>query len=76
MLTVEVTTLEDTLSAPADFVDAVLLQDCIDRLPEPLPRLLRLRMKGLTQSETARLLGLTQVRVSRLERRARELLAT
>lgn len=51
-----------------DWMTRLLLRDVIARLPREDQRLLLLRYhRGLTQSETARVLGITQVRVSRRE---------
>ncbi len=54
-------------------IDRLALRQCLDELPEEERTLLILRYyRGKTQSETAQLLGLTQVRVSRMERRILE----
>ena len=69
--------LDDAMPDPqgGDFVDELLLRDVLDRLPPPMPRLLRLRCEqGLSQADVAARLQMTQVQVSRLERRAKELL--
>lgn len=55
-----------------DFENRVLLRDALSRLPPPLPRVVRLRfVMGLSQQETARLLGVSQSCVSRWEGKAR-----
>ena len=56
-----------------DFENWVLLRDALGRLPPPLPRVVRLRfVMGLSQQETARLLGVSQSCVSRWEGKARQ----
>lgn len=51
-----------------DWMTRLLLRDVIARLPRDDQRLLLLRYhRGLTQTETARALGITQVKVSRRE---------
>ena len=52
-------------------VERLTLRTAIDALPERERQVLLLRYyKGLTQMNTARVLGVSQVQVSRLERRA------
>lgn len=59
------------------FEEHVLLLDAIRRLPPPLPQVCRLRFqKGLTQQQTARLLGLSQSRISRLEAQIRSAISS
>lgn len=59
--------------AEAGFEDLVLLRDALSRLPPPLPRVVRLRFAlGLSQQQTARLLGVSQSCVSRWEKQARQ----
>ena len=54
-------------------VERLTLRTAIDALPERERQVLLLRYyKGLTQMNTARVLGVSQVQVSRLERRALE----
>lgn len=57
--------------APEDtLVERIALREAIDRLPERERMTILLRyFKGLTQERTARVLGVSQVQVSRLERR-------
>ena len=66
-------TLEGTLGtdAPEDaMVERIALREAIDRLPEKERMTILLRyFKGLTQEQAARILGVSQVQVSRLERR-------
>lgn len=69
---------ERMLSAPEEgpvqpgFEDHVLLLDMLRRLPPPLPQVCRLRFrKGLSQQQTARLLGVSQSFISRCETRIR-----
>ena len=61
-------------------VERIALRDAIDALPEKERKTILLRFfKGLTQEQTARILQVSQVQVSRLERRSlqklRDLLA-
>ena len=52
------------------FVERMALRTAIDRLPERERKLILLRYyKGLTQDKTAKILGISQVQVSRLEKR-------
>lgn len=52
-------------------VERLTLRSAIAALPEREQQVLLLRYyKGLTQMNTARVLGVSQVQVSRLERRA------
>lgn len=71
--TVEGLTLEGTLGTDAPeetMVERIALRQAIDRLPEKERMTILLRyFKGLTQQQTARLLGVSQVQISRLERR-------
>ena len=66
-------TLEGTLGTDAPeegLVEKLALREAIDRLPEKDRMTILLRyFKGLTQERTARVLGVSQVQVSRLERR-------
>ena len=81
--TAEGLTLESTLRAEepdVTLVERIALRDAIDALPEKERKTILLRFfKGLTQEQTARILQVSQVQVSRLERRSlqklRELLA-
>lgn len=51
-------------------VERIALREAIDRLPEKERMTILLRyFKGLTQEQTARVLGVSQVQISRLERR-------
>ena len=76
-------TLEGTLGTDAPeegMVERIALREAIDRLPERERMTILLRyFKGLTQEQTARVLGVSQVQISRLERRSlrrlRELLS-
>ena len=67
-------TLEGMLTAGNEeegMVERITLRAAIDALPEREQQVLLLRYyKGLTQMNTARVLGVSQVQVSRLERRA------
>ena len=52
-------------------VERIALRSSIDALPEREKLTILLRFfKGLTQDQTARLLGVSQVQVSRLEKKA------
>lgn len=66
-------TLEGTLGTEAPeetMVERIALRQAIDRLPEKERMTILLRyFKSLTQDQTARILGVSQVQVSRLERR-------
>ena len=66
-------TLEGTLGTEApeeSLVERIALREAIDHLPEKERMTILLRyFKGLTQDQTARILGVSQVQVSRLERR-------
>ena len=72
--TTEGLTLESTLgtTAPEEhLIEELSLREAIDRLPEKERMTVLLRyFKGLTQAQTARILGVSQVQVSRLERRS------
>ena len=67
-------TLEGMLGTDAPeegLVERIALREAIDHLPEKERMTILLRyFKGLTQERTARVLGVSQVQVSRLERRA------
>ena len=66
-------TLEGTLGTEAPeegLVERIALREAIDHLPEKERMTILLRyFKGMTQEQTARVLGVSQVQVSRLERR-------
>ena len=54
-------------------VEKIALREAIDQLPEKERMTILLRyFKGLTQEQTARVLGVSQVQISRLERRGLE----
>ena len=69
-------TLEGMLTAGSEedgMVERITLRSAIRDLPEREQQVLLLRYyRGLTQMNTARVLGISQVQVSRLERRALE----
>ena len=51
-------------------VEKIALRESIDQLPEKERMTILLRyFKNLTQQQTARILGVSQVQISRLERR-------
>ncbi|WP_298017343.1 sigma-70 family RNA polymerase sigma factor [uncultured Dysosmobacter sp.] len=66
-------TLEGMLGTEAPeegLVERIALREAIDQLPEKERMTILLRyFKGLTQERTARVLGVSQVQISRLERR-------
>ncbi len=64
--------LEETLWTDnvASFSDALALRQAVDKLPETERKIVLLRYyKGMSQAATAKVLGLTQVKVSRLEKK-------
>lgn len=67
-------TLESVLSAGSmedDLIERVTLRQAIDTLPERERMVILLRFyKNLTQDKASRVLGVSQVQVSRMERRA------
>ena len=69
-------TLEGMLGTDAPeegMVERIALRESIDQLPEKERMTILLRyFKGLTQEQTARILGVSQVQISRLERRGLE----
>ena len=69
-------TLEGTLGTDAPeeaLVESIALRQQIECLPEREKMVILLRFyKGLTQEQSARILGVSQVQVSRLERKALE----
>lgn len=72
--TIEGLTLEGTLGTEApeeQMVERIALREAIDQLPERERMTILLRyFKGLTQEQTARIIGVSQVQVSRLERKS------
>lgn len=69
-------TLEGTLGTEAPeegLVERIALREAIDHLPEKERMTILLRFfKGLTQEQTARIVGVSQVQISRLEHRGLE----
>ena len=62
------TQMSELLPDHDDWMSRLLMRDLISRLPERDQKLLLLRYRyGLSQTETARRLGMTQVQVSRRE---------
>ena len=60
--------MADMLPDRDDWMNRLLLRDLVARLPERDRKLVLLRYRyGLSQTETARRLGMTQVQVSRRE---------
>ena len=74
--TAEGLTLESTLGTDAEeerLVERIALREAIDTLPEKERMTILLRFfKGLTQEQTARIVGVSQVQISRLEHRGLE----
>lgn len=72
--TAEGMTLESVLAAEETedaLVENIALRACVDALPQKERMTVLLRhWRGFTQEQTARVLGVSQVQVSRLERRA------
>ena len=72
--TVDGLTLEGTLGTDApeeQMVERIALREAIDQLPERERMIILLRyFKGLTQEQAARIIGISQVQVSRLERKS------
>ena len=72
--TAEGLTLESTLGTAGpeeNLVEKIALREAIDTLPEREKMTILLRFfKGLTQEQTARILQVSQVQISRLDRRA------
>ena len=68
--------LEGMVASPEeDLVERVALRTAIDRLPQQQRMLILLRYyRGLTQDRTAKILGVSQVQVSRLEKKALQFL--
>lgn len=69
-------TLESTLASPLGeehLLEHIALRSAIDALPEQEKKTILLRFyKGLTQQQCAKILSVSQVQVSRLEKRALE----
>lgn len=67
-------TLEDVLSNDGEeerMLERLALREAIARLPEREQMVIKLRyFHGLTQDKTAKILGVSQVQISRLEKRA------
>ena len=78
--TAEGLTLEGILGTEApeeSIVERIALREAIDRLPEKERMTILLRyFRGMTQEQTARVLGVSQVQISRLERRGLDRLRT
>lgn len=69
-------TLAEKLPArdnPEDMLDRMLLKQAIEKLPEREKKIVFLRyFRDMTQSEVARLIGVSQVQISRIESRLME----
>ncbi len=62
--------LEDKRTGEADLINRITVRQMLDSLGERDRRLIHLRyMEGKTQTESARMLGMNQVAVSRLEKK-------
>ena len=62
--------LEDTKENERELIDRITISQMLERLEEKDRQLIELRyMEGKTQSESARILGMNQVAVSRSEKR-------
>ena len=60
-----------------DLLDKLLLREALDRLPERERMIICLRfLHGLTQDKTAQIVKVSQVQVSRLERKALQIMRT
>ena len=74
--TAEGLTLESTLGTEGEeerLIENIALREAIDTLPKKERMTILLRFfKGLTQEQTARIVGVSQVQVSRLEHRGLE----
>ena len=71
-LTLE-STLADSAATEESMVERIALRSAIRALPDQEQKTILLRFyKGLTQQQCARILGVSQVQVSRLEKRALE----
>ena len=70
--------LEDVLTTGAmeeEILDKIAIRDAIQKLPEREQLVIKLRFfHSLTQDKTAKLLGVSQVQVSRIEKKALKLL--
>ena len=73
-------TLEDVLtegSMEETLVERIALKEAIGMLPERERSVIALRYyRGLTQDKTAKILGVSQVQISRIEKKALQLLRT
>lgn len=71
-------TLESTLGNEGieeNLVEKISLREAVDSLPEREKKLILLRFyKGMTQQQTVRILGVSQVQISRMERKSIETL--
>ncbi len=69
-------TLESTIASTATeegMLEKIALRAAVDQLPDQEKKTIMLRFyKGLTQQQCARILGVSQVQISRLEKRALE----
>lgn len=71
-------TLEDVLttgSVEEEMVESIALKEAVTKLPDREKKVIAFRYyRGLTQDQTAKLMGVSQVQVSRIERKALQLL--
>lgn len=64
--------LEDKVGTEVDFDERLVIQDFLELLDGKNKQVIKLRLKGLTQSEIATIVGVSQVQVSRIIKKARE----
>lgn len=63
--------LYSQLGESYDYDTEIMLQESINSLEEPMRSVIEYRLKDYTQSEIANILGLSQVKVSRLENKGK-----
>ena len=72
--------LEDVLTSGSmeeELIESIALKEAIRKLPEREKKVILLRYyKALTQDQTAKILGVSQVQISRIEKKALQLLRT
>lgn len=69
----EGTNLYNTLGVEEDIDTKILIQDSLDNLEEPMKSIINYRyFQDLTQTEIADILGMSQVKVSRLENKGKK----
>jgi RNA polymerase sporulation-specific sigma factor len=65
-------TLEDQIATHADQT-SLLVDEFLDSLPEKFATVVKMRMLGKTQAEVGKVIGVSQVQVSRIEERIKEI---